>query len=250
MNFKSLWAVYRDSAKQATRGLKQNPAIVLGSIVAFFAFSLAIRLFGPMGFAGGMILGLCNVALIALYYSWIADTVERDKLRFNQLWKLDYSMFFTVMSVAFVIWIITFIAQSLIQGLDVAWILQLVQLGMVLIFNCLAEVIYLNRVESLPALAEAARFTQENWIEWYLPLLVLIMPLLILNPLAVLLSLSNSEPLLPSLTIVVNTLALAGGTSWPVQLLTVIFGVALANWYMLFRAHLFKALESGKHKRR
>ncbi|MBX7144522.1 MAG: hypothetical protein K1X79_08745 [Oligoflexia bacterium] len=247
---KSLWTVYCDSARQATRGLRQNPTIIIGSIAAFFAFSLAIRIFGPMGFAGGMILGLCNVALISLYYSWIASTVERDKLNFGELWKLDSSMFFTVLSVAFVLWIITFIVQSLIQGLDVAWILQLVQLGMVLLFNCLAEVIYLNRVESLPALTEAARFTQDNWIEWYLPLLVLIMPLLILSPLQVLLSFSSSEPLLPSLTIVVSTSALAGSSSWPTQLLTIFLGVVLANWYMLFRAHLFKALESGKHRRR
>lgn len=245
-----LLIIYKECALQASRGLMRNPTIIAGSLAAFFLFWFATSIFGPMGFGGGMILGLLQVGLIALYFSWIASTVDKDRLTFKALWTPDYSMFFTVMSVAFVLWIVQLVFSSFSNSADTAWIMQMLSLGLVLIFNCIPEIIYLNRVESVPALTEAAKFIQDNWIEWFLPLLILLSPWLIVDPVSVLISLGHSEPLLPSLTIVTGALNLVSSQTLYGQIAVVVLAVAVANWYMLFRAHLFKALESGKHRRR
>jgi hypothetical protein len=242
--------IYKDCALQASRGLWRNPTIIAGSLAAFVLFWFASSLFAPLGFGGGMLLGLLQVGLIALYFSWIASTVDKDRLRFKDLWALDYSMFFTVMSVAFVLWIVQLLFSAFSTGADTAWIMQMLSLGLVIIFNCVPEVIYLNRVESVPALTEAAKFTQENWIEWFLPLLLILSPWLLHNPVSVLTALGNSETLLPSLTIIVGALNVVPSQTLYGQIAVVVVAVTLANWYMLFRAHLFKALESGKHRRR
>lgn len=245
---KSLVKIYSDCCRQATSGLIRNYVILAGSVIAYIIFIISINIFGQMGFAGGMILGLIHIALVSAYYSWISDTTSRDKLNFKQLWQLDYGMFSTVMSVAFVLWIARFIIQSLIQGLNEAWLLDLMDLAIFLIFNAIPEVIYIQKMESVPALKSAANFTQRFWIEWYLPLLVILSPWLLYSALYALLVLSDSQVLLPSLTVITSLSALGKIYSWLPGWLLIALGLVLANWYMLFRAQLFQALESNKYR--
>ena len=157
-------------------------------------------------------------------------------------------MFSTVMSVAFVLWIVRFVSESLIQGLNETWLLNLLNLAIFLIFNAIPEVIYIHRMESIPALKSAANFTQKFWIEWYLPLLVLLSPWLLYSAMYALIALANSMVLLPSLTVITSLSSLSivfkGLPAW----LAIAIGLVIANWYMLFRAQLFQALESNKYR--
>ena len=75
------------------------------------------------------------------------------------------------------------------------------------------------------------------------------------NSLGVLGLLAQSDPLLPALPLVATTQELplpaivVPGVGLVIN--TGVFaGVILAGWYMLFRAHLFEALESGTRRRR
>ena len=74
--FKNLSSLYIDCCRQATKGLLRNSVILAGSVVAYLIFILSLRVFGGMGFAGGMILGLIQICLVSAYYSWISDTTS------------------------------------------------------------------------------------------------------------------------------------------------------------------------------
>lgn len=245
MVFKLL-ALYKDTAKSATNDLLRNPSIIIGSLAAGALFWVALSLFGGLGFAGGMIVGMIQVALVSLYFSWLAATIDRERLGFRDLWSFDYGMFFTVLSVGFVIWIAQFLLQSFITSADQAWILQLFGLSVVLVFNCIPEIIYLQRIESIPALTAAAQFTQRYWIEWFLPFLVLTLPWLTADPTAVLLSFGLSDPLLPATTVIMAVQTALMRVGLDLGFLGLALGAVVANWYMLFRGNLFKSLDSGR----
>lgn len=242
--------IYRDAIVSACRDLFRNWPIVIGSVGIYFIYTISASLLSEFGFAGGMVAGMIQIALLSLYYAWISQSVERERLSFANLIEFDVGLFFNVISVAFILFIAQFVLQQLTQGLDATFLILCVQLAIVLIFNAIPEVVHLHRIESMPALSEAARFTRDNWIEWYAPFLLLISPWLILNPLSVLLAISGSNPLLPPLLIIQGATVVGFYWSPPMQWGLVIIAIVVANWLMLFRAHLFKALESGTRRQR
>ena len=195
-----------------------------------------------------MIAGMIQIALLCYFYSWIAGTVQKERLGFRDLLEFDYGLFFNIISVAFIFFIVQFLLQTLTQGLDADFLLLCVQLGIVLVFNAIPEVIYLHRIEGGYALSEAARFTRDNWIEWYLPLLIVILPWLLGHPHSVLLSLSRSDPLLPPFIVMKGIMISYSGSVFAIGL--PIVALLVATWFMLFRGHLFQALASGSRRQR
>lgn len=240
--------IYADSVKLAAKGLVRNWPILLGSVALFYLFVFSSAFFSQFGFAGGMIAGLIQIAMLTYYYSWIAATVQKERLSFKDLVEFDYSLFFNIISVAFIFFIVQFLLQMLTQGMDADFLLMCVQLGLVLVFNAIPEVVYQHRIESTYALSEAARFTRDNWIEWYLPLLLVILPWLLSNPNSVLLTLSSSDPLLPPF-IVMKGVMISYSTSVFSAALPVL-ALIVATWFMLFRGFLFQALASGSRRQR
>lgn len=245
---KATVVIYADSAQLAAKGLVRNWPILIGCVALFYLFTFSSQFFGQFGFAGGMIVGMIEIALLCFYYAWISSTVQKERLRFSDLVHFDYSLFFNIISVAFIFFIVQFVLQSLTQGLDAKFPLLCVQLGIVIVFNCVPEVIYLHRIESGYALSEAARFTRDNWIEWYLPMLLVILPWLVTNPISVLVSLSISDPLFPPLIIIKGVVISYAGSVFASGL--PILALLVATWFMLFRGHLFQALASGSRRQR
>lgn len=241
MNRAPLISLYLTAGREAASGLRRNWPILIGSI-ALAALIIAVRsIFGSMGIAGGMVVGMAQVAILSLHYSWLAATVEREKLTIRSLTEFDYGMFFTVISVAFIFFLIEFIVGSLVQGLD-RTIPILLGFGLVVIFNAIPEVIIVERIESMPALGRAAEFTREHALEWFLPLVILLLPALLLSYELVLVTVATIDPLSPALIVPLAVDALVRQIGVGAALLTLPLTVVVANWYMLFRINLFKRL--------
>ncbi len=243
----STLAIYRDAAIEASRGLTRNWVLILGSLIAALIYIISSTLFSNFGMAGGFLSGLIQIALLSLYYSWLSQTVQREKLRFNDLTNFDLSLFFSVISVGFIFFVIEFLISNLITGLNISWILLIVRLGLVIMFNCISEMIYIHRQESTAALLAALEFIKNNWIEWFIPFILISAPLLFMSPTTLLLALSQTEPLLPGLVILQQFLMLSGMIGgW----LTIVVGIVITHWFVLFRAHLFRELEFGSRRSR
>lgn len=247
-NRPALRTVYLAAAREATRGLKRNWRILFGSVGLVALLGLAYAVFGNLGIAGGMIAGMAEVAILALHYSWLAATVDRERLSWRGLLEFDWGMFFTVISVGFIFFVVQFLAGSLLHGLDQTPLLFL-GLGLFLVFNAIPEVVIVERIEGLPALGRAAEFTREHALAWFLPLGVLLLPSVPLfggggteTLQSMVLSLAQLNPLVPSLAVpltIKTVLSQLGAVSYLIYLPLVI---VIANWYALFRVCLFRQL--------
>ncbi|MDC0358062.1 hypothetical protein OAO01_04530 [Oligoflexia bacterium] len=247
---KATLSMYLDCIKKASLSLYKNWLIIFASVIAYLAFVYSFRLFAPLGVGGGFLAGLVHIALLSIYYSWISDIVKKEDLTLKKLIVLDYSMFFNVISVAFILFIAKYLVSAVVESSGAPWIGELFQFGIVIIFNAIPEVIYLHRYESIPALGHAATFTRENWIEWFLPLVIILSPLLILNPNFVLKLIAQSSELLPALMIAHGWKILAAFHEDFIAIGLTLIGILLGNWIMLFRANLFLELESGTRRKR
>jgi hypothetical protein len=243
-----LAALYVDAGREATSGLRRNWPILFGSAGLVVLLLIVHAIFGQLGLAGGMIAGMAEVAILALHYSWLAATVDRERLTWRNLRDFDYTMFFTVISVGFIFFVVQFVASSLLQGLDQTPLLFL-GLGLVVVFNAIPEVIIVERIEGVAALGRAAEFTRRHAFAWFVPLAVLSLPFLLPRGTigsagleGLVLELANLNPLVPGVAVMhpLRILLDQVGALFPVLLIPLV--IVVANWYTLFRVCLFRRL--------
>jgi hypothetical protein len=243
---KATGMMYLDCARRATAGLLRNWIFLVGALAAYFLLALAQMFLAPFGLAGGLVLGLIGVALLSLYYGWIIEIARKNRIAWRDLYQFDYGLFSDVMSVAFMLFLVKWLTDLTAVGSRSHWLAPCVQLGLVLVFNAIPEVIHQRRLDGVSALSYAAVFTRTNWMEWYLPLVVLVAPVLFALPSYILLVLASAEPLLPVLVIIQSWAPLHYSYGMPITLA----GILVGNWFMLFRANLFLELDGGNRRRR
>lgn len=241
--------MYAACAAAATRVFIRNWIIVPGSIAAFLIFSVCMQLFLPLGMAGGFVVGLVEVALLTLYYRWIADSTEGDRLRFSDLIQFDYSLFVSIISVGFVVFIAKYIISSLILGMSLGWINALISLVIIIVLNPVAETIMHHRFEGMTAISHAYRFVLDNWVEWFLPFVLIMIPWMLIDRSDPLLMLARTDPLLPGSPVIFAAVALGYWVPLPGLVLAAI-GVVVVNWFMIFRLNLFRDLDSSSRRQR
>lgn len=250
---KATLEIYKECVINATRGLVQNWILLVGTVACLIVFSILLPVFGQFGRVGGFMLGLLFDALLALHYSWLSETVSKNKLRWRSLLEFDWGLFIAIISVSFILYIVWLVTFPFSQQPDARAAIIIVQLLIVFLFNAIPESIYIHRSESIAAFSLAASFTKENWIEWYLPFVILLLPWIWIggHPVEVLLTISMLSPLMPGVIIILglsellpNSAAIIGYYGF------LVVGVSLSTWFMLFRGFLFKELSSGSRRRR
>jgi hypothetical protein len=246
-------SMYVRCAKEATQTILKDWLLVIGSVVLFLGFSIAGAFLAQLGMVGGMLISLVGVAALTYYYGWLSELTRspggqrRARLDKASLLEFDVSLFFVLISASFVLWVIQWIVGSLILGMNAGWVLTMLSLGLIFLFNSLPETLYVHRYQSLAAFQESFEFTRANWIEWYLPFLVLTSPFLLLGLDQFSYFFATNSPLLPvSMIFQVPQLLLPPGLG----VLTALVGVVFANWFMLFRGFLFQELERGTRRQR
>ena len=250
--FKETLRMYGDCALDAFRSLLKNWRIIPASIAAFVIFIISVVLFGRFGLAGGFLLGIVNIVLLTLYYRWISECVRKNFLSWREYLEFDYALFSSVINTAFILFMGLFVLESLTRGLNLLWFVLCVKLAVFILFNAVPEVIYMRGAPGTMAFASSYEFVRENWIEWFLPLVVFLTPVLVKSPVAVLFMLSSGDPMLPVIKFIQ---AFApdfsmGFTSGPAGVILLLFSIAAATWFMIFRGFLFRELETGSRRQR
>lgn len=238
--------IYADCAYKAYLDALRNWPFILGSLGLYFAYILTINLLAPFGPAGGILVGFIHAVLLSMYYLWLSESISRNKLTFKDLLQFDYGLFSNVIGVAFIIWIMEYMLATLLKGQNQDWILACFELGILLIFNAIPEVVYIQRNDSLNALAETYRFIQRNWIEWFIPFVLLLAPIIYLSPIYILIDLASISPFVPAISLIIVPMFVFPSF----QYLALMIGIILMNWFMIFRGHLFRELESGSRRQR
>ena len=168
----------------------------------------------------------------------------------KQLTHFEASLFFAIISVAFLIFIVDFLARPLLGDPGSRWAFWVIQLAIFILLNAVAEVIYIQRAEGIEAMGQSVNFIKENWIEWFTPLLIFFLPLLRINPSEVLVNFAQADPLIPPLPVIAEVGALLSQYAPALGIVGTVLAVAIGNWFMVFRGHLFITLAGSNRRQR
>lgn len=165
--------IYLDCLTQALGVIGKNLWTLLLPVAAFVASSFAGALLAPLGIVGGFILGFLTIALYSSYLFFVAGLVQSGRVAFSDLKSSFGGLFWPVMGVAFVVWIARLVVGLLAGGLPnggAIQVLLLLAIALLVFINPTPETIYDRGSSSgMDTLRHSFQFVQANWIEWYLP---------------------------------------------------------------------------------
>jgi hypothetical protein len=243
--------IYKRCALDTTKWVIKNWVVLPGGIALFFIFVLASQLLAPMGFLGGFLLGILYAMALSLYYSWILATKNKDPLNFANLFEFDMPLFWNIINVGFVFWIFFLFYDQLTKGFNVENLNLGIGLLIGIIFNPLPEIIMHHRMDGTGALSHSYNFIRENWIEWFLPVVLFSLPYWWISPWDMLMNFITRTPLIPVLSALQPWLDMFRNFVPGIgSLVAFVVSLLLAHWFMVFRLNLFAELDGSNRRRR
>lgn len=241
--------LYLRAAQGALHTLRRQWYLLPATMLLAFVGLQVMRFVSTLGPTSGILSGILFILFTAVYLGWLSRVDERKTIPLRDYLALHQGLFYATLNAAFILFVAQFIVQTLTADLNAGPARLGLGLLLFIFFNSLPESIYISSNAGAGALGQAALFTRDHWIEWFLPQLVLLSPSLLLSPDAVLVSVANSDPLLPLGLIVQATLSALSPVSIIGLVGSLMVATLISSWYMLFRAELYRALESGRWRR-
>jgi len=235
------------------------------AVVAFlFLLLVAQQIAAPLGMAGGFLLGAVNALLVGATLSLIEQGVSFARaITIRDIFDSFGHYFWDVIGVGFVLWIpVMALDMGTQQNPNGQLISFAVMLLIFILLNPAPEIIYQVPHDSpLDVFKRAYDFVLENWIEWFLPIAVLLLPLVAApGGLSSFFLLSHragrgagldfSQLLIFPFTVLGSWLSSFGVGAEVAQYLILIFTPPLAVSILLFRGHLFASLSRSSHRQR
>lgn len=245
----SLLHMYLRSAQQAGRMTLRNWLCLIGMCLLGAGMSIAMRLVGGLGIAGGFILGLLAISCLTLYYRWIRESCNGHKLKARELLEFDWGLFSSIMNAGFFLWLIELVNRALAQSESMRPVSILISVGLFIFLNPLAEVVYRDESDAMGSLKRSAAFLQRYWLEWLLPLSILLLPMIRA-------SMEQVTSLMAFAWVLVPVLSLFDAASFALASLGIVLDgqwqqaigflppLIVAHWFMLFRGFLFLELSA------
>jgi len=256
--------LYRQVFYATGRSLAKSWMAMLALIVFAVLFLGAARLVGPLGIAGGFLLGILNALLVGATLRLIEQSLGGARpLRFTDVTESFGHYFWDVIGVGFVLWLPTMLLEMGMQANPYGQFLSSAFLLLVFILlNPAPEVIYQVRHNSpLDVFKTCYEFVVEHWIEWFLPFAILILPV-VLSPsgLQEFFSLSGLvgrgaglnffQILMLPVTAIGGWLSYVGIDSGGQGIILLLLTPPVAMAILLFRGHLFAALHGSSRRQR
>lgn len=247
----ALAGLYWDCVKDSAAALVKNYLLVIGGMLLYAAFLLLSALAAPLGIVGGFIASLALFCALTIYYGWLSDAACGRTIRLREIFEFDSSIFFSLISVGFVLWIFSLLVLQPFSAAFKDQPIGLVAAVLVFIFlNPLPEIIQSQRSDGWTSVRESFQFVTSNWIEWFLPAAALAWPWAMTDSGGALMAVGNAEPLFPFAVVIRASVELTrelAGISGTTQ---TVLAILIAHWFMLFRAILFRELGQGSRRQR
>lgn len=256
--------LYRQALQATWRSLARGWLMIL-ALVGFGVLLLgAARSAGPLGLVGGFVLGIVNALLVGATLRLIEQAVSATKrIQLSDVMESFGHYFWDVISVGFVLWLPMMAldmgghANPYGQFLSSAALLLLFVL-----LNPAPEVIYQARHDSpLDVIKTSYEFVLEHWIEWFLPFVLLLLPV-VLSPTGLReffeiasgvgrgAGLGLIQILLLPFAVVGSWLAYVGLDPEAQEVLLLMLTPPAATAILLFRGHLFVLLRGASRRQR
>lgn len=260
----SLFELYRQAFRSTARSLRHGWIVMLALVGFALLFVGVSQVAGSLGIAGGFLLGALNALLVGATLSLIEQSL--GGARSLQLHDIQESLgcyFWEVIGVGFVLWLPIMALDMGTQANPYGQFLSSAALLLLFILlNPAPEVIYQVRQDSpLDVFKTCYEFVLENWIEWFLPFGLLILPVA-LSPsgLEQFLRLSSRlgrgagldffQLLILPFTVLGGWFAYLGVPADAYWILAILLTPPVAMSILLFRGHLFALLRRSSHRQR
>jgi len=167
---KALVWIYKTCLIRTVELVRENLGIIFAPIAYGFVLSAAALLVAPLGFIGGMILGVVLAACASSGLYLIENVVRMSKATLQDFTRGFTVYIWDILTLAFIFWIpMRLLAQFAFTTPNGPLLYLAVQILLYVIFNAVPELIYQGRVSGLALLSASYQFIVENWIEWLLP---------------------------------------------------------------------------------
>ena len=229
-----------------------------------FRSVVTTQIASPLGMVGGFLLGAVNALLVGATLSLIEQSISHARaLTVRDIVGSVGHYFWDVIGIGFILWLPLMALDLSMQANPYGQLLSYaVFLLIFLLLNPAPEIIYQVRHNSpLEVLKTSYEFVLENWIEWFLPFAVILIPL-VLSPMGLrsFFSLSSrvgrgasldfSQLLMLPFMILGGWLDYVGIPSTISWYLGLLFTPPLAVAMLLFRGHLFASLHGVSRRQR
>lgn len=241
---------YLSALKRSGQAALKSVIIIPASLILYIVFGWLGYILSPLGIVAGFLLGFAYIFGLCIYYSWLKTALENHGwVNISDLLNVDWSYFNEFLSVGFILWIIGYLFQPFADFNETRWLFACFQMALFILLNPIPEVIYLDRLYGVEAIKQSIFFVKTFWIEWFIPILLPLVPLLQFGSSFFIQMLagvgpftSASQPLLPPVFLISKiNLALSVSIPW-LHWGIFIISLCLTHWFMLFRAELYKAL--------
>jgi len=256
--------LYRNAFRKTGQSLARGWMTMVAVVGFGFLLVLAAQIASPLGMAGGFLLGAANALLVGATLSLIEQSISHARvLTIQDILGSVGHYFWDVISIGFILSLPLMALDLSLQTNPFGQLLSYaVLLLLFLLLNPAPEIIYQVRHDSpLDVFKISYEFVLENWIEWFLPFVLILIPI-VLSPMGLqsFFSLSSRvgrgagldffQLLVLPFTILgswLDYIGISPSISWYLGLL---FTPPLAVAMLLFRGHLFASLHGVSRRQR
>lgn len=253
-------SAFRKTGESLARGWMTMVAVVGFGLLLVFASQIA----SPLGMIGGFLLGAVNALLVGATLSLVEQSIMHVRvLTLRDIVDSVGHYFWDVIGIGFVLWLPLMALDMSLQTNPFGQLLSYAVLLLIfLLLNPAPEIIYQVRHDSpLDVFTTSYEFVLENWIEWFLPFALILIPI-VLSPMGLqsFFSLSSRvgrgagldffQLLVLPFTILgswLDYIGISSSISWYLGLLLT---PPLAVAMLLFRGHLFALLHGMSRRQR
>lgn len=252
-------ALYKRAGLETIRSFARGWTIAGVLLVFAVAMQLAGALAGSLGILGAFLLGAVNALLVGATLGLIELVVKGSRrLGIPDVVESLGRYFWDVISVGFVLWIPLMILDRAMAANPYGPMLgTMVFFLLFILLNPAPEVIYQVRPGSpLDVLRHSYEFILENWVEWFLPVALVVAPLGVSFLLGISGRLGRGAGLqfyefltLPH-ELLLRWLGQLGLPGTAISILVLLLTPIVTALMMIFRGHLFAALHGSTRRKR
>ena len=153
---------------------RKNWVVSFAPLAYSLALSLVAAIVAPLGFIGGILLGLAGQACLSSGLFLLDNMVRAGRANFDDFLKGFVVYIWELVRISFILWIPTQIASMALSSVpNGGLIFFLIQIALYILLNPVPEFIYQTRSAGIELLSASYNFIVENWIEWFVPNILL-----------------------------------------------------------------------------
>ncbi|WP_430883493.1 hypothetical protein [Fusibacter sp. JL216-2] len=164
--------------KKSTKAVKNNPGLLVVGAFYMIAVMVVAQVAGLFGIFGGLIMTLFQSAVFSNYL-FLMNRIVRTGQFTQDDFQHGFKVYFRkVWVVLLIIWVAQFAVMTLAQPFGMlipafGLITLIAQVVAFVLFNPLPETLYQKHLGELDSFMYAFSFIRENWIDWFVPNIVL-----------------------------------------------------------------------------